>query len=203
MEAEAPRRRGRPSRKAEIVAATERLVRERGVPGVTTRAIAESVPCSEAAIYVHFKDRLELILAVLEESLPEMLVPLQALKERKGEGTPEENLIAAVKGLRQFHQRVTVMLCSLAGEPELRDRFKASMRRQQRGPQRGVATLAEYIEAEKALGRISGEVDAGMAGQILMASVFFHAFCGELLGESGPLDERRLVGSAIRITPRA
>lgn len=191
------KRRGRPSRRAEILAATERLVRERGTQAATTRAIAESVPCSEGAIYVHFKDRLELILAVLEESLPEMLVPLRALKEKTGTGTPVENLVTAVGGLRRFQERVTVMLCSLAGEPELRKRFQDSLKEQGRGPRRGVATLAEYIEAEKGLGRIGSEVDAGIAGHMLMASVFFHLFCGEILGDTSLLDERGLVESAI------
>ena len=70
------RRGGRPSRRGEIVAAAAELLRERGLNGVTTRAIADRVPCSEGAIYVHFRDRLELILAVLEESLPEPVVPM-------------------------------------------------------------------------------------------------------------------------------
>lgn len=187
------KKRGRPSRKAEIVAAAERLVRERGASAVTTRAIAQNVPCSEGAIYVHFKDRVDLILSVLEESLPEMLVPLRALKEKIGRESPEENLVGAVEGLRRFQERVVVMLCSLAGEPELRDRFQSALKEEGRGPQRGVATLAEYIEAEKMLGRIGSRVDGAMAGQILMGSVFFQVFCAGVLGDELPLDVRGMV----------
>jgi AcrR family transcriptional regulator len=192
---EIARKRGRPSRRAEIVAAAERLVRERGASAVTTRAIAQSVPCSEGAIYVHFEDRVDLLLAVLEESLPEMLAPLRGLKGRVGLETPEENLIFAVEGLRRFQEKVVVMLCSLAGEPELRARFQESL--QGRGPRRGVATIADYIEAEKALGRIASRVDADVAGQMLMASVFFQVFCASVLGEKLPGDARALVRSAI------
>jgi AcrR family transcriptional regulator len=176
------KRRGRPSRRAEIVAATEKLVRERGVPGVTTRAIAEAVPCSEGAIYVHFKDRLDLILAVLEESLPEMLVPLHALKEKTGLDTVEANLAIALRGLVEFHRRVMTMLCSLLGEAELRERFRRSLTEDGRGPNRGVATLARYIQDEKRLGRIATGVDAHNAARVLMASSFFHVFTMELLG---------------------
>lgn len=194
---ESAKKRGRPSRRTEIVAAAERLVRERGASAVTTRAIAQSVPCSEGAIYVHFEDRVDLLLAVLEESLPEMLVPLRELNEKVGLETPEQNLTIAAEGLRRFQEKVVVMLCSLAGEPELRERFQQSLQAHGRGPQRGVATLAAYIEAEKALGRIAAGVDAGTAGQMLMASVFFQVFCAGVLAERLPGDARTLVRGVI------
>lgn len=191
------RRGGRPNRRAQIVAMAERLLRERGVGSVTTRAIAEGVPCSEGAIYVHFKDRLELILVVLEESLPEMLVPLQALTAKVGKGTPAANLATAVAGLMRFHQRVMVMVCSLVGEPELRERFRSSLGERGRGPERGIATLATYIEAEKVLGRIGPNVDANCAARVLMSSSFFHVFTAELLEVSRRLDVKGLVRLAI------
>lgn len=193
----AKRPRGRPSRKAEIVAATERLLREKGLAGVTTRAIAESVPCSEGAIYVHFEDRLALILAVLEESLPEMLVPLHELKDKIGMDTVEANLAIALRGLLQFHQRVMVMMCSLIGEPELKARFRQSLADQGRGPERGVATLGRYIEEEKALGRVAARVDAKQAAEALMAGSFFHVFTEELLGRTEPMDATGLVAMVL------
>jgi AcrR family transcriptional regulator len=191
------RPRGRPSRKTEIVAATEALLREKGLSGVTTRAIAESVPCSEGAIYVHFEDRLALILAVLEESLPAMLVPLHELKDRVGVDTVEANLVVALRGLLQFHQRVMVMMCSLIGEPELKARFRQSLAGQGRGPERGVATLAKYIEEEKALGRVSARVDAKQAARALMAGSFFHGFTEALLGGEEPMDATGLVAMVL------
>jgi AcrR family transcriptional regulator len=175
------------------VAVAEKLLRERGLTGVTTRAIAENVPCSEGAIYVHFDDRLELILAVLEESLPEMLVPLRALKERVGRETPEENLVSALTGLVRFHERVVTMLCSLIGETELRDRFRSSLGASGRGPDKGIATLAGYIEAEKALGRIDVRVSGKIAAQTLMSSSFFHVFTKELLGQNNRFDAKGVV----------
>jgi AcrR family transcriptional regulator len=197
-ESQTVRRGGRPSRRGEIVAAAAGLLREHGLQGVTTRAIAEAVPCSEGAIYVHFEDRLELILAVMEESLPEMRVPLHALKESVGKGTVEKNLVTAVQGLVRFQQRVVVMLCSLVTEPELRGRFRERLGAQGRGPERGIRTLAEYIEEEQALGRISGDVDAMEAARGLMSGVFFFVFTEELFGRGEKLDARGLVIQAIR-----
>ncbi|MEA2539960.1 MAG: hypothetical protein QOH35_1326, partial [Acidobacteriaceae bacterium] len=99
-------KKGRPNRKALIIGAAETLLRDRGFSGVTTRAVAEAVPCSEGAIYVHFEDRLELLLEVLHASLPEMLVPLHALRGKIGKGTPEQNLVTTLEGLLRFHGRV-------------------------------------------------------------------------------------------------
>ena len=196
-ESQAVRRGGRVSRRGEIVAAAAGLLRERGLQGVTTRAIAEAVPCSEGAIYVHFKDRLELILAVLEVHLPEMLVPLHGLRGRIGEGTVEENLIAAVEGLVRFQQRVVGMLCSLVSEPELRGRFRERLGAEGRGPERGIRTLAEYIAEEQALGRVPGEVDAMQAARGLMAGAFFHVFTEELFGRRDTLDAKGMVRQAV------
>ena len=188
---------GRPNRKAQIVAATEALLRERGVGGVTTRAIAEAVPCSEGAIYVHFKDRLELLLAVLQEGLPEMLVPLRALEMKVGEGDARRNLETALLGLIRFHERVAPMLCSMMGEPELLQRFQSSLNDEGRGPHRGIATLGKYIRREQALGRIAKRVNAKAAAQMLMACSFFHVFTTRLMGRRDRLDVRGLVETAV------
>jgi AcrR family transcriptional regulator len=156
------------------------------------------VPCSEGAIYVHFKDRLALILEVLHECLPEMLLPLHALQKRVGTGTPEQNLITAVGGLMRFHDRVAPMLCSLMTDPELLHRFRQSLNESGKGPHRGIATLGGYIQHEQKLGRIDANVDAKAAATVLMASSFFQIFTTKLLGSAKRLDVKCLVQLAIR-----
>ncbi|UWZ84559.1 TetR/AcrR family transcriptional regulator [Occallatibacter riparius] len=165
---------------------------------MTTRAIAEAVPCSEGAIYVHFKDRLSLVLEVLQQSLPEMLVPLHSLVNNVGVGEPERNLMDAVDALGRFHVRVTPMLCSLMSESELLIRFRQSLSDSAKGPHRGIATLATYIEREQKLGRIDPDVDAKTAAHLLMAASFFHQFTTLLFGHADKLETRRLVRFALR-----
>jgi AcrR family transcriptional regulator len=190
------------NRKARMVVAAEALLRERGLGGVTTRAVAEAVPCSEGAIYVHFKDRLELLLTVLQESLPEMLVPLHALEEKVGIGTPRQNLGIALAGLMRFHDRVAPMLAALITEPELLQRFRQALETTGKGPHRGIATLAQYIAEEQKLGRIKIQVDAKTAASVLMASSFFHIFTSKLLGYASKLDVKRLIDLAIQSSER-
>src|SRR5262245_50376272 len=85
------RRFGRVNRRSQILQAAQKLMHSRGLTGVTTRQISKEVGCSEAALYVHFKGRLELLLAMLDESLPDMLGPLKTLRESVGQGSPHAN----------------------------------------------------------------------------------------------------------------
>src|SRR5215469_1862081 len=122
------------NRRSEILRATEMLMRSRGLSGVTTREISRAVGCSEAALYVHFKGRLELLLAMLEESLPGMLKPLEVLRESVGSGSPQENLVRALGGVFKFHQRIVSGSAGLFAEPELLTAYRNSLRQQGKGP---------------------------------------------------------------------
>ena len=112
------KRTGKINRRSDILRAAEKLMRSRGLSGVTTRQISKEVGCSEGALYVHFKGRLELLLAMLEESLPKMLQPLQVLKESVGRGSAQRNLAQALAGIFKFHKGVIPPTSGLFAEPE-------------------------------------------------------------------------------------
>lgn len=186
------------NRKLQIVASAEQLLRRDGLVGVTTRAIAAAVPCSEGAIYVHFRSRAELLLAVLEASLPEMLIPLHALEGEVGRRTPQQNLTKAVQGLQKFHERVIPMLGSLFAEPELLLGFRQSLARRGGGPEGGIGRLKGYIGEEQKLGRIPAAVNAGQVAVTLMSVSFFQVFTRALLGRAVPgTDAKSLVKSLL------
>jgi AcrR family transcriptional regulator len=178
--------RGRPSRRPEIIAATEALIRTRGLVGTTTRAVAEQAGCSEAALYVHFDNRLTLLLAVLEESLPDMLVPLRSLEQSIGTRTPQQNLVVSLRAIFAFHERVVPMLCSLFADPQLLTAYRESLTSRNKGPHGAVARLQRYISAEQTLGRIHKSIDAETAATMLMASSFFKAFVSKFFGAPPP-----------------
>src|SRR5215472_6632562 len=106
---------GKVNRRSDILRAAEKLIESRGLSGVTTRQISEEVGCSEGALYVHFKGRLELLLAMLEGSLPGMLQPLEALTESVGHGSPSINLVRALEGIFRFHQRIVPITRTVCG----------------------------------------------------------------------------------------
>jgi AcrR family transcriptional regulator len=164
------------NRRRAILQATEKLVLTHGLSGVTTRQIAREAGCSEGALYVHFSGRLELLLAVLESSLPTMLGPLQTLQLRVGLGSPHHNLAAALQGIFRFHQRATPLAAGLFAEPALHAAYRTSLAKQGKGPQLSMKALENYIADEQKLRRIDRSVDPRLAAYVLMSSSFFRAF---------------------------
>ena len=173
---------GKVNRREEILQAAGKLMLSRGLSGVTTRQISREVGCSEAALYVHFKGRLELLLAMLEESLPEMLGPLQNLQQRVGRGSPQANLAKAIQGVFRFHLRATPIVAGLFSEPQLHAAYRASLARQDKGPHLSTKVFVDYIAAEQRMGRIAEGVDPKLAANLLLASSFYRAFCEQFFG---------------------
>lgn len=170
------------NRRSDILRAAEKLMYARGLSGVTTRQISKEVGCSEGALYVHFKGRLELLLAMLEESLPTMLQPLQALQDSVGRGSAQGNLVQALDGIFKFHQRVVPASAGLFAEPELLAAYRNSLLRQGKGPHLSMRVLADYIRSEQRLGRINSHADAKHAARLIMSSSFFRAFSEQFFG---------------------
>lgn len=178
------KRSGKANRRSEILQAAERLMHSRGLAGITTRAIAQEVGCSEGALYFHFKGRLELLLAMLEENLPDMLGPLQTLRASVGQSSPHTNLVIALRGIFEFHRHVVSGTAGLFAEPELLVAYRESLASQGKGPHLSMAVLADYIAAEQDLGRIDSGVDVKLAAYLLMSSSFFRAFMEKFSGKT-------------------
>jgi AcrR family transcriptional regulator len=164
------------NRRSAILRAAEKLMHTQGLSGVTTRQIAKEVGCSEGALYVHFKGRVELLLAMLEEGLPAMLDPFRALQESVGRNSPQTNLEMAVTGIYRFQARVAPLFGSLFAEPKLLKAYRKSLASQNKGPHLSIAALERYISAEQKLGRINKSIDAKMSAYLLLSSSFFRAF---------------------------
>lgn len=177
------RRSGKRNRRADILRAAEKLMHSRGLSGVTTRQISREVGCSEGALYVHFDGRVELLLAMLEESLPDMLGPLQALRESVGHGSAHKNLVQALAGIFKFHRRIVSETAGLFAEPELLAAYRSALQRQGKGPHLSMKVLEDYIRSEQQLSRIASHVDARLAATLMMSSSFFRAFVERFFGK--------------------
>ena len=188
---------GKINRRKAILRAAEKLMVSRGLSGITTRQISEEAGCSEGALYVHFKSRLELLLAMLEESLPEMLRPLRTLQQQVGRGSPHVNLAAALRGIFRFHQRATPRVAGLFADPELHAAFRASLLRQNKGPHLSLKVLEDYIAAEQGLGRIDRRAEPQLAANVLMSCSFFRAFSEQFFGRPLPPAWGKLVKQLI------
>jgi AcrR family transcriptional regulator len=187
----------RQNRRDEIVAAAEELLRTKGLTAVTTRQVAAHVGCSEAAIYVHFKSRLALLLAVLDECLPDMLGPFRTLSDSVGQNTPEENLITAAKGMMAFQTRVIPMVAGLFAEREVLNSYRDLLMQSDKGPHRALATIAGYLQSEQELGRVARGIDVSTTASLLVSAVFFRCFTQQFLLAPGPSGNHRYLRQVV------
>ena len=164
------------NRRSDILRAAQKLMSTQGLNGVTTRQISKAVGCSEGALYVHFKGRLELLLAMLEECLPDAQRSLRVLEESCGHGFPEKNLVMAVDGIYRFHKRAVPLLAGLFAEPKLLAAYRKSMISRKKGPHIPLGAIRNYIAGEQKLRRIDEHIDANLAASMLLSSCFLRAF---------------------------
>jgi AcrR family transcriptional regulator len=87
-------------RRGEILQAGERIFVEYGYEGATIRRIAEEVGVSSTALYMHFKDKSEILLEICERVFDRMLSDQKELA--KGLSTPEERVRLLLKSYMEF-----------------------------------------------------------------------------------------------------
>src|SRR5438093_739927 len=71
-----------------ILEAAERMLQTKGLARLTNKEIAEAAGCAEGTLYNHFDTKEALILAAIQENLPDFLAAVG--DDRIGEHTIEE-----------------------------------------------------------------------------------------------------------------
>jgi AcrR family transcriptional regulator len=152
-----------------IIAAADLLIREHGVAGATTREIARAAGCAEGSIYVHFEDKIDLIIAVVVEREPSFAELLE-LPGRAGERTVEANLLPWVDELVRLLRDNQPIFFALMSDRNVFDRFKARLRERQTGLIAVFKAASDYVRAEQELGRVTAEVEPDVVATILIGA---------------------------------
>lgn len=155
--------------------AAAEVMRTRGLARATTKEIAKAAGYSEAALYKHFQDKTDLFLAVLTERVPSSLGALLA-GLTAGEGTVAGTLERVALGAMEFYASTFPMAASLFSEPQLLAAHRAVLHQRGAGPQKVNTLLADYLTAERELGRVNAEVDPYAAAALLLGACLQHAF---------------------------
>ncbi len=90
------------NRQAEIIAASGRILMEKGIKGLTTKCLADEMNFSESAIYRHFKNKDDIIILLLHELGTSTEARLKTVISKTK--TPEENIRAIFKSQFTFFQ---------------------------------------------------------------------------------------------------
>jgi AcrR family transcriptional regulator len=159
-----------------ILDAAARVLRERGLANATTKEIAREAGFSEATLYKHFRDKLELMVVVLHERGPQFIPLLMTLPSRAGTAPVRDILTELATVCITFYRDGFPMFASIFSDPAILAAHRDHLRARNLGPQRANEALAEYLRAEQALGNISPEADPAALAGLVLGACFQHAF---------------------------
>lgn len=173
-----------------ILGAAEDVVRARGAANATTREIARAAGCAEGSIYVHFRDKSELLVALVVERRPEFARLLE-LPSLAGRRTPRANLEAFVVDAVALLEELLPLLSGLMADPELLARYAEQLRERRAGPYEVLEALRAYLRAEQRAGRLDAGLDPAFTAALLISAVRGFVLSTRLLRDVGPLSTRR------------
>ena len=175
----------KPTLRRRIIEAADTLIREEGLSGATTREIARAAGCSEGSIYVHFEDKIDLVIAVVVEREP-YFADLLELPVRAGENTVEANLVPWVEELVSLMRDNQPIFFALMSDRSVFARFKERVRERQTGLVAVFKAAADYVSAEQELGRVDAGVQPEVVATILIGAARDHTFKRGLAGIDAP-----------------
>jgi AcrR family transcriptional regulator len=156
----------------EILEATERLIRRKGVARVTTKEIAREAGCSEGSVFNHFATKDELLLAAVFERLPRFRIALP----EAGSGEVSAGLTPIVNAALRFFESVLPVAVAVFADASLLAKHREAMQGRKGGPHHMARTIAGYIEAEQRLGRVDPEAQPLSLAVQLLGTCFFWVF---------------------------
>ncbi|HTW07316.1 MAG TPA: TetR/AcrR family transcriptional regulator [Acidimicrobiales bacterium] len=182
-----------PDAKEELFSATDRLLVREGPEGLTSRAITDEAGCAKGVLHNHFGDLDHFLVEYALDRLSRSTERAAMLRERAGTGTVEANLTAAAVEL--FGPSTLGLSSLLVSRPSLLAEAQRS------GPGRSAfsnveLTFAEYLGAEKDLGRLPAQADVEMMAFTLLG-VVHHVFFTSGLRPLEPVQVRRVVASIV------
>jgi AcrR family transcriptional regulator len=155
-----------------------------GLANTTTKQIAATAGCSEAALYKHFRDKEEIFLTVMRERMPtDFVTTLAALPSRTGEGAVRDTLLDVATRAVSFYRQIIPMMSGVFAEPDLLARHQDALRRAGLGPHLANVALAAYLRAEQELGRLPGDASPDALAALLLGACFQRAFLIRFVGE--------------------
>lgn len=142
-----------------LIDTAEKLLAERQVSAITTRDIARTAGVSDGVLYNYFSDKHELLIAALVRRYEASLVRFGADLPAPGTSTVEENLTTYLRAALELVTSTLPAVSGLMSEPALLHRFIAAIHTEPLGPHRLHQPIADYLVAERHLGRVGEFAD--------------------------------------------
>ncbi|WP_248961576.1 hypothetical protein [Sphaerisporangium perillae] len=129
----------------------------------------------------------EMFLALLQDRLPVWLRTLDDLMYRAGKGRVNDNLLPVARAGIDYYAEVQAAAMPAFISPSVTVRFREALRETELGPASEIAPLAEYLAAERVLGRVAPDVRPEASARLLLAGCFRHAYYEMFIGAGSGL----------------
>src|SRR5690349_6539922 len=101
----------------QILEAADRALKNKGLLGASTREIAREAGVADGTLYVHFADRIDLFMALIQEHLPAFVEPLKLLPHRAGRRSVKANLAEVLEAFITWHQKLIPLFSAVNADP--------------------------------------------------------------------------------------
>lgn len=153
----------------QLFAAAERVLLRSGANALTSRAVTDEAGVAKGVLHRHFADFDQFLTELILDRIRGIEQQAEVLRQRAGQGSVAANLATV---LEQIFSSVVVSIVSLViFRDDLRDRLRAATGRP------GIALLSEaaglladYLRAERDLGRLVPEADVDALAPMLIGS---------------------------------
>jgi AcrR family transcriptional regulator len=170
-------RRGRPRAgvREKLLDATEALLNEVGVTGLSTREIAHRAGVAESGIFYHFGDRLGLLYALIQARLPQYWDVADEAARTAGHGTLRDNLLRVVDALEAFYLQIMPITAAIQADQALRGTYARRSSDWDAGPHRALEPVVRYLVREIDAGRIRRDLDTRSVALLLIGTAHYRA----------------------------
>ena len=186
-------------RREALLDAAERVLRKKGLVGATTRAITTEAGCAEGTLYLYFKGRAELFLAIFRRRLSAALPGITQLESERDAPDPYVLLLDAGLEFLRFQRQMGPLLSALFAEPALLRKYRALLLASGGDAPRAAPPLVAHLRREQNRKRIPRHVDVATATEALLGACFARAFHDNMFGvRPADADDRRFLTTLIR-----
>jgi AcrR family transcriptional regulator len=180
-----------------ILEAAERMLQTKGLARLTNKEIAEAAGCAEGTLYNHFETKEALILAAIEENVPDFLTAIG--EDRIGEGSIEANVRDIARAAIRYYRKLLPLATALFADMDLLARHRLWMQEQKGGPLSIYEKVASYIAAEQPLGRLKPEIEPFSFAALLLGACHQYVFVQYFQGHDPfPVSEEAFVAGIVR-----
>ena len=158
-----------PEVREQLFAAADRLLARSGPAGLSTRAITGEAGVANGVLHRHFRDLDAFLAEFAADRLQATADGAAALPARAGHGTVTGNLTDAM--LELFGANALALMNLVAARPELGPAIEHVTTAGSSGLGDVETHVADYLEAEKKLGRIAAGADTQTHAFALLGSV--------------------------------